>query len=468
MGSLVSAIFGLVLIFCTVLCLALFGIITRPLDFLAAFWPVNAVLLGLLLRKPRLVSGLGWATAFVAYVLADILMAGELWITIRLTLANLAGVATAIFVVRKFAVDISDLHKPLSVLHLFGVCVVASLMSAIVGIGTVPSLFQQGLLPSIGLWFTTELLNFIIIVPLILTFPSVRKFKKNQQKQAVFSLLWSDNNIWYPLLALVFSVLMGVVIGGPGAILFSVPALLWCALAYSMFVTSLLTMLVCSFILIAISSSWMAVPFSDDYFSSITSVRLGVLLLALAPLTVASINADRIKLLRSLSKAANYDGLTSVLSRSAFMKKATLLITKLLQSQGPFSVIMIDIDHFKAVNDTYGHAVGDSVLVQVAAELSQVLREGDLLGRLGGEEFAVILGNIKKEDAQSLANRLCKTIESSVFIEEASGQVMNITISVGVVAYDEQGSRDLSVLLSKADKALYKAKNAGRNQVVYS
>lgn len=129
---------------------------------------------------------------------------------------------------------------------------------------------------------------------------------------------------------------------------------------------------------------------------------------------------------------------------------------------------MIDIDHFKAVNDTYGHATGDQILVEVSARLRQVLRDDDLFGRLGGEEFAVVLAGLQKNDARLLADRLCKTIEDTGFTDEATGQPLNITISLGIVSCDDMGSQDLEALLSTADEALYKAKNSGRNQVVYA
>lgn len=468
MNSRAHASLGPPLIFSVVLVLALLGILTRPLDFLAAFWPANAVLLGLFIRKPQLASALGWLAAFLAYVLADLLTGGEFGITVRLTLANLAGVATAFLIVQRCGLKVSDLHKPLYVLHLFTVCAAGALASAIIGGGAAPSLLHASLLPSTGFWFTTELLNFIVLMPLVLTFPSRRRSDTEKRKQSPLPMKRLDKSNVAPILALLFSMVMSLVIGGPGALLFSVPALLWCALTYSLFVTSLLTMLVCSFTLIAISASWLAVPFSDDYFASLASVRLGVLLLALAPLTVASINAARLDLLRLLSEAANYDGLTRVLSRSAFMTQASLLIKKLNQCGKPFSVIMIDIDHFKAVNDTYGHATGDQILVEVSARLRQVLRDDDLFGRLGGEEFAVVLAGLQKNDARLLADRLCKTIEDTGFTDEATGQPLNITISLGIVSCDDMEPQELGALLSTADEALYKAKNAGRNQVIHA
>ncbi len=126
---------------------------------------------------------------------------------------------------------------------------------------------------------------------------------------------------------------------------------------------------------------------------------------------------------------------------------------------------MIDIDEFKKVNDSYGHEAGDLVLQQVAAVVKSSLRETDLLGRMGGEEFAVILPDTALEDAVVLAERARQSIANTYF--EIAGQVLSkpITISIGVATLTDE-ILGITDLLRNADAALYRAKHSGRNCVV--
>ncbi len=465
---LVSQALDVLLVFGIVLFVSLLGIFTRPIGFLAVFWPANAVLLGLFLREPRFASYFGWLAAFLGYLAADLSTGGGLGMTVWLTLANMAGVATAFLIVRKLETGISDMYKPLSVLYMFAVCVAASVAAAVVGAGAAPALLNRGIFTGLGFWVTGELLNYMIILPLILTIPREwHRGQKQRKDDTRFSLQFSNHKTHYPLIALVFSVLISIVVDGPGAIMFPVPALLWCALVYSLFTTSLLTALVCSFHLIAISIGWVAVPFSDDFISSTISLRMGVLLIALAPLTVASISATRARLLHSLDQMANYDELTKALSRRAFLTRAPDMAGKLRGIRLPFSVIMLDVDHFKSINDTHGHATGDRVLTALAAQLQRTLRPDDLFSRLGGDEFAIMLPALQRRDAQALAERLCASVESLVIFDE-NGERLAITISVGVAFHGSNDMKELETLLSNADKALYRAKSAGRNRAVLS
>lgn len=123
---------------------------------------------------------------------------------------------------------------------------------------------------------------------------------------------------------------------------------------------------------------------------------------------------------------------------------------------------MVDIDHFKRVNDTYGHGVGDEVIREVAQRLMGSLRAGDLICRYGGEEFAVLLPGIVTPESVNAANRLHAAVVASAVQTEAGE--LPVTVSVGVAA-SGAGGDDLAAILSRADEALYEAKRNGRNQV---
>ena len=157
------------------------------------------------------------------------------------------------------------------------------------------------------------------------------------------------------------------------------------------------------------------------------------------------------------------DQLTGVSNRARFYELAEAEYARWKRFRQPLSALMIDIDHFKRINDTYGHAAGDEVLKQVAVSLQTGLRSIDVIGRLGGEEFAILLPSIDLEGAEMVAERLRRTIAGLSPISD--GTAIPVTISVGV-AQISGGAREFDGLLKAADAALYGAKQGGRNKVV--
>ncbi|WP_433766385.1 diguanylate cyclase [Pseudomonas putida] len=162
------------------------------------------------------------------------------------------------------------------------------------------------------------------------------------------------------------------------------------------------------------------------------------------------------------TRAAQTDELTGLRNRRAFFEQAQRLYNHCQNYQLPLCAVMLDMDHFKHINDTYGHQVGDQVLRQMGVVISRSFRDADVYGRLGGEEFAVLLPDTSLEDAQNIAEELVHSIAGLM-----TGPVHCITASVGVASM-ATSDKDLHSLMSNADKALYRAKARGRNQVVVS
>jgi diguanylate cyclase (GGDEF)-like protein len=163
-----------------------------------------------------------------------------------------------------------------------------------------------------------------------------------------------------------------------------------------------------------------------------------------------------------LESQASIDVLTGRLNRRAFFDIATREFERCQRYQHSFSVMMLDIDLFKQVNDTYGHAAGDIVLRCLADCWFNSLRRVDVVGRIGGEEFAILLPGTSLDDAQMLAERLR---ESTQELEISSHQgVLRVTVSIGITKFDARDNH-FAQTLERADAALYKAKQAGRNQV---
>jgi len=164
-----------------------------------------------------------------------------------------------------------------------------------------------------------------------------------------------------------------------------------------------------------------------------------------------------------LIKKSSYDSLTGVLSRGAIEERLDRLIAIARRyKKRPLSILMIDIDHFKEINDTYGHPVGDTVLRKMPKLIRQGLREPDIIGRFGGEEFVLTMQNTKKVTAKDIAEAIRTRVEITDFVFE--GQKIPVTISIGCAS---RGSGALSWdgLFKKADQALYTSKNEGRNCV---
>ncbi len=161
--------------------------------------------------------------------------------------------------------------------------------------------------------------------------------------------------------------------------------------------------------------------------------------------------------------AARLDALTQVLGRRGFTEQAHTEIQRCIRYQHPLSLLMIDIDHFKTINDTHGHATGDAVLLHFAQLLSRELRENDMIGRIGGEEFAVLLPNSGADQASRVAERMRAATEQTQIL--VRGQPLHFTASFGVAEFQPQ-ELSLESLMARADAALYEAKRQGRNRVL--
>ncbi len=166
---------------------------------------------------------------------------------------------------------------------------------------------------------------------------------------------------------------------------------------------------------------------------------------------------------QELVQLAITDALTSLPNRRHFLSQAEQIFARSAQPPYSLALMMLDLDHFKNVNDEYGHAAGDRVLCEVARVLGENLRSNDLLARMGGEEFAILLPRTRNPEAKQIGDRLCQIMERTPF--HVNGHDLHMTVSIGLAVLDETIS-DLDELFSRADKALYAAKQAGRNRCV--
>jgi two-component system, cell cycle response regulator len=174
------------------------------------------------------------------------------------------------------------------------------------------------------------------------------------------------------------------------------------------------------------------------------------------------LSKERDQILEKLKKLAITDGLTKLYNSRYFYKQLDLEIDRLNRYNHTLSLLLIDIDHFKQYNDTYGHLEGDKVLIRMGQIISSCLRRMDTAHRYGGEEFTVILPETACEEAAFVANRIRIAIESEVFSPAPDKQI-TITVSIGVTEY--QTDERISAFVQRADQALYLSKDNGRNRI---
>jgi two-component system chemotaxis response regulator CheY len=172
-----------------------------------------------------------------------------------------------------------------------------------------------------------------------------------------------------------------------------------------------------------------------------------------------------IQLERRILQLATIDSLTGVLNRRAFMERIEVEVHRSNRENLDLSLILVDIDHFKSINDRYGHQVGDRVLQKFTEQLTKPSREYDFVGRYGGEEFVICLPGSNENQALSVAERMRKTVENMKIMLPYGSQSIQITASFGVACFRLGPDDTVDLLTARADEAMYRGKAEGRNRV---
>ncbi|WP_426701750.1 GGDEF domain-containing protein [Rhodanobacter sp. Col0626] len=194
-------------------------------------------------------------------------------------------------------------------------------------------------------------------------------------------------------------------------------------------------------------------------FQYFVYMAISISLAAVLRSFMASTLFAQFRLERQLREQASTDGLTGLLMRNRFLELARLALAKLQRQQQSVCILFLDADHFKRINDDHGHAAGDAALVALAATLHAQMRQGDLIGRIGGEEFALLLPGLDLQHAGARAERLRLAVHE---IQRPDGP---LTISIGI-AECRRPDEPLETLLARADQAMRQAKRDGRDRIV--
>lgn len=210
--------------------------------------------------------------------------------------------------------------------------------------------------------------------------------------------------------------------------------------------------------------------FATLCLGALTAVALvtlpAVAILVIPPMVLV----HRAVLIDQLESAARQDGKTGTWNVAGWHRIARQELARAERQAGyAFGVLMVDLDHFKRVNDTYGHLAGDAVLKSVAETIAAVVRPYDAVGRFGGEEFVVLLPDVDQADARVLAERIRMAIarlEVTVQLADQERHITGLSASIGIATYPAAGTA-IERILQAADTAMYRAKSGGRNRVVH-
>ena len=446
--------------------LALLGILSRPFSFLASIWIANAALLGLLLRFPQLHNLGGIIGAFLGFMCADLLTKNTFELTFVLTISNLISALVTYYLILLFRLDFRNFNQGLTFLYLFLLCTFGgSLISAVFAVSTVPYLPNTFMAPDrfwtdFGMWRSGEAANYVVFLPIFLALPTFKILKTywSEKKEQPYQLSLS-----LPLIAIGCSVVFTHFFNGPGAIMFPIAALIWASLTYNLFIITIINCIICVILYHSLTTFYVDVS-PEAYLMNTMSIRMGLSMLALGPLTLSIINLNRQKLYHQILYLANHDSLTTTMNRRYFFEESEKTVQSVRQTARSVTILLLDIDHFKKINDQYGHHAGDIVLQQFTQVIAENLRQSDLFGRLGGEEFAILLKNLSLTESIQIAQRLCHLVYDHP-ITLPNNEVLHISVSIGLSYQTCPYYIPFQQLINRADDALYEAKETGRNKL---
>jgi len=442
-----------ILLFFITLCMAMLGLYCRTNAALSLFWPCNAMLLGLLVRFPQLSSALTFPAIYAGLVTADIAFGTPVAPSMGMDAANLSFIVTGLGVLLAGSAS----SRGLQALHrVFPASVVGAAVCAVIGSAASQHYFHDDLVKGWISWFCEQVSTSILLLPVVITLPHGDELKELLRDCRTATPL--------PLIALVASAIAGIYVGGGGSLIFPLPALMWCAVSYPLFVTCLLTLITGITEIILVASNVLNIQGRDDFFliDSLASARLGVAAMTLSPLIVALSATANKKLVARITRRADYDLLTGALTRSGLAARLDSMSARRDHSFNG-AAFVVDIDRFKNINDTFGHAAGDYVLAQTVERIRQTLQQTAIISRMGGEEFLILIEGISAPRAFLLANRLRQSIEQHTIL--LNDEDLSVTVSIGISSLELVDAKSLDESIKSADKQLYLAKSNGRNRV---
>lgn len=444
-------VLGAVVAFCSWWSIAF----TRGPAGLSTLWIASGVLGGVLMTSSRRLWPAYLGAAFAAFIAVNVLSASSWPVSLALSSANtLEGFLLAWFL-RRYVGDVTDASRIMRVAKVgsvsaVGACMLSAMTTAWVLGASFPG--SRGLL--FATCFASHCLGLVI-------FGTLTVVSRAQGKR----LLGAPGR--RAELALVIVLITLTCIAVFSQTRYPLLFLIYPALLYAVF-RHRFSGFVLGTTVIAVIATTQTVSGRGPFMQvpDISALELTLLLqifiatTCLLALPIAMVLTERSALVKKLVRLARYDPLTGLANRLNFQERLELAIAQHVQKAQPIALLYLDVDHFKQVNDTQGHAAGDTVLCELAQRLSASVRRTDFAARIGGDEFTVLIENVERADvAEMIAQSLIERMRDHI---DANGTPLAVTVSIGI-AYAHQSVCTADMLMRIADDALYQAKTAGRN-----
>ncbi|MBP2168368.1 diguanylate cyclase (GGDEF)-like protein [Erwinia toletana] len=444
-------IFVFTVVFCFI------GAHLRMPQELSLFWPVNALIAAIIVRFPFLHNTRIYLITYLAMIFYDMMFSGWASLSVTINFANIIFIFVVANLLIKKNKPVAGFRRPVRALQIFPASLLGALLSASWGTLAQDGWMGGNFLTAWSDWVSEQFSTGVLLLPFLLTLPASIKLVLRPCR--LKDLL--------PVAALAASVAVAAVIGGGGSLSFPLPALIWCAIAYPLHVTSLITLITGVSEIMLVVSGVMNIQGGDEFLalSHLVSARLGIATLAISPLIVAVSMDAILQLNKQLALRANYDFLTRLLSRSGLYEQLRLRDDQAHNKPQSAGVMLIDIDYFKAINDSFGHDSGDAVLEEMANRMRNVVGDHGLVCRFGGEEFVVVFFDLERAALFQFAEQIRQSIVAHKFALQ--GNTVGVTVSIGIASEHQQINscvETVNALISAADKRLYHSKRNGRNQ----
>jgi len=458
LGYLASAMIGLT--------------ISRQAGNIATLWPPNGMLVAALLLSSRGRWSEIVAAGAIGSIVANILNGNGLLAASSITLANLVEAYIAAAIIRRQTADHVLFQRSSDVVVLIVASITAALTAGVLSAASAHLLAGAPFLTILIKWVLGDVLGLLVVMPIaVLTYDLITRgpdlmLARSTQLEAGL------------ILAGVLGVSVAVFIPTVPPVQFLVmPTVLLASFRLGPLGAALSTVIVAvvgSIGTVLAARAGAGTP--DQVTVSVFNFQLNLATLFLTALPIGSAMAQRSQLERDLTDEkeradrfaremallVNVDALTGLATRRAFLEQLDAMAATAQRVKQPLTLAMIDIDHFKPINDQYGHAVGDAMLMAIGAACRTAVRSNDVIGRLGGEEFAMLMPLTDQETAFRIVDRLREAV-AAISIPTGDGTAVSVTISIGMAMF---GGQQIDRLLLDADRALYSAKKTGRNRVV--
>lgn len=448
-GSILPAVSGLVVSYVALATAAINLPSTE--SGLSPFWYANAVAALIFLSRPTRQWPHLFGALIAAIIAVNILSGTEPAKLLIYLCSNLVDVTLAASMIRyvcRIDAEWSGAMPMFKVLFYGGM--VPALLSSLVGTALYGLTGPIEFLPAWMIWFESNILGYVSLLPIgviILTRGLESVLQSMSQPMSI---------VWLLVVTL-------CVAGAPFVTDYPyvyISTLLFIIGGRSKLPLAAISVLLASLVLGVLTATELFTPVNSDEVASLNSAYLPLILVLVPPILFAASIEEGARQFQEISRLAHTDPLTSLSSRSVIQEEVELACESGKRHGDVFAVLYMDLDEFKSINDAYGHSVGDHVLTTVAQRVEAALRVGDVVSRMGGDEFAILVNRITSpSDTSMVAQKLLDVVAEDISVEQIT---IKVRVSIGIAVFPQDG-QTASTLLECADRAMYVAKSSGQS-----